>query len=370
MIIRICYFTKKGQELAERLLKVRPDLLAEIRNKEENLEHWVEESFARRLPVLFIGATGIAVRSIAPFVKDKLVDSAVIVMDEKGQFVIPLLSGHMGGANELAVELADLLGATPVLTTATDVEGLFSVDVFARKNHLHVVNRDGIRQVSAKLLRGETIKIWIAEDIVVRDTAYPEGVEILTGDSLQPDVIIRRGKAWQRTVYGKKEGQEVEQEVNCGQRKTKECAQVEDSVKHQCLILETREYVIGMGCKKDKPYADLMAFLQKQGIRELESRLYALASIDLKKSERGLQGVAQYFHLPFLTFPATELEHTEGDFTTSDFVKQTTGVSNVCERAAVCAGGSGTELVVRKTAEDGMTFALARKQPEIVTWET
>lgn len=343
MIIRICYFTKQGRLLADKLMETYPDLVVETRSKEMPLDAWTKESFAQRLPILFIGAAGIAVRAIAPFVKDKLADSAVLVMDEKGQFVIPLLSGHMGGANELAMHLAESLQATPVLTTATDVEGMFSVDVFARKNHLHVVNREGIRTVSSKVLRGEPVKVYIEEGIAVRDVNYPKGIEIVNSVTEAPDVVIRRADDVKVT---------------------------DAELPEACLVLETREYVIGMGCKKGKSYADIMAFLEKQGIAELEKKLYALASIDIKNKERGLLGAAQYLRIPFMTYTAEELAALEGDFSASAFVEHTTGVSNVCERAAMCCAGEDAELMIRKTAADGMTFAAARRKPEIVTWET
>lgn len=373
MIIRICYFTKRGQALAEKLISARPELTAEIRKKEVPLEEWTAECFSQRLPILFIGASGIAVRAIAPFVKDKLADSAVLVADEKGRFVIPLLSGHMGAANELAEELAETLQATPVLTTATDVEGIFSIDVFARKNALRVVNREGIRMVSSKLLRGENIKIWIASDIAVRDGNYPKGVEVVDSLTEEPDVIIRRAqplslqecvKSGDAADCELKEEACLQEEACLLEKNEEELAYPEN-----CLILETKEYVIGMGCKKDKSYEEIMEFLWKCGLSELEQKLYALASIEIKKSERGLQGAAQYLRVPFRTYTAEELNALEGEFTESDFVRQTTGVPNVCERAAVLCAGEGAKLVGRKIAENGITFALARKLPEIVSWE-
>ncbi len=94
---------------------------------------------------------------MAPLIRHKTVDSPVLVLDEAGQFVIPVLSGHLGGANELAQQIAEALHSTVVVTTATDVNGLFAVDVFARKNGLRVCNPEAIRHVSGKLLQGEII---------------------------------------------------------------------------------------------------------------------------------------------------------------------------------------------------------------------
>lgn len=108
--------------------------------------------------MIFIGACGIAVRAIASSVNNKLKDSPVIVIDELGQFVIPILSGHVGGANELAILLAALMNATPVITTATDINNKFAVDVFAKKCRLAIVNKDGIAGVSSKVLAGKWLR--------------------------------------------------------------------------------------------------------------------------------------------------------------------------------------------------------------------
>ena len=111
--------------------------------------------------LVFIGACGIAVRAISPFIESKLTDSPAVVIDESGKFAVPLLSGHIGGANALAKKLADSLGAQPVITTATDINGAFAVDMFAESNGLYIENKDGIAKVTSKILSGQTVKMYI-----------------------------------------------------------------------------------------------------------------------------------------------------------------------------------------------------------------
>ena len=132
---------------------------------------------------VFIGAAGIAVRYIAPSVKDKYTDSPVLVIDEKGQYVIPLLSGHMGGAAALADEVADMIGAVPVHTTATDVQGKFAVDVFAKKNGLVITDREAVKKISAGLLNGEKAALYIEDSSVSIMGTLPE--EIVLCESLE-----------------------------------------------------------------------------------------------------------------------------------------------------------------------------------------
>lgn len=152
-------FTEKGAELAEKIKRLSKEqqLPCEIhtyhgRKQVENLNAWTKEQFSLRNAIIFIGACGIAVRTIAPFLKDKLTDSPVLVLDEAGNYVIPLLSGHVGGANEIALLLAELLGAVPVITTATDINNAFAIDVFAKKHDLSIDKKEGIKKVSAKVL--------------------------------------------------------------------------------------------------------------------------------------------------------------------------------------------------------------------------
>lgn len=133
---------------------------------------------AARHALIFIGACGIAVRAIAPWIMDKLHDSPVLVADEMGKYVIPLLSGHVGGANELAVRLAGALGAIPVITTATDLHDSFAVDIFAKRNDLRICNREGIAKVSAKVLAGEEITMSVQTGHLAVDETIPSGIRL------------------------------------------------------------------------------------------------------------------------------------------------------------------------------------------------
>lgn len=282
----------------------------EVQYVRVGVSDWSEEQMARKNTLLFIGACGIAVRAIAPHLTDKLHDSPVLVMDEAGQYVIPVLSGHIGGANEIALRISQLTGARPVITTATDINDKFAVDVFAGKNGLQIMNKDGIAKVSAKVLAGEEITMGIGQ---------PEGsVDIL--------IAAERGDA------------------------------------EAVLWLKPKEYVIGMGCRKDKEAEQIEGLI----IRTLEElgippeQVWLLTSIDVKKEEPGLLAWSEKYKVPFVTYSAEELKAVPGTFRVSDFVKEQVGVDNVCERAALKVCEPDGELVYRKHAEDGMTIAIAK----------
>lgn len=117
---------------------------------DSSLRDWTGRRFAQSDAIIFIGACGIAVRSIAPFVSSKKTDPAVVVIDEQGKFAISLLSGHIGGANELTEEISNLLHATPVITTATDINNKFAVDVFAKTNGCYISDMTMAKEISAK----------------------------------------------------------------------------------------------------------------------------------------------------------------------------------------------------------------------------
>ena len=297
----------------------------------KSLSDWTKCQMQKKNALLFIGACGIAVRAIAPSIMDKLQDSPVLVMDEKGEHIIPILSGHMGGANELAYLIAKKTGVEPVITTATDLNETFAVDLFAKKNHLHIVNKEGIAKVSSKALAGEEIVMSVESGHIAEDAKVPEGIRLIEyPPSEQVDILIHSS--------------EIEAEAN--------------------IILRPKEYVIGMGCRRGKEADKIEKFISKRletaGI--LTTQIYALASIEQKKDEESLLAWSRKERVPFWAYTAKELEEVSGTFCGSDFVKKIVGVDNVCERAALKACENNGRLIREKYASDGMTIAIAKRE--------
>ena len=309
---------------------------------EQPLTEWTGEQMKARRSLLFIGACGIAVRSIAPFLTDKLNDVPVLVMDEQGRFVIPVLAGHVGGANELALSLAERMGSTPVITTATDLNHCFAVDLFARRNALHIVNKDGIVKVSSRILAGEEVTMAVEEGHLreeeaqtlrgrrgSRKTNIPEGIRLVSTEA-PVDVLVAPAS------YGQ----------------------------GRLLTLRPKEYVIGIGCKRGKAAEQIDHFvnraLKESGISM--EQVAAFASIDRKKDEEGILWMSSHYGISFVTCSAEELQQVEGNFHASEFVKSQVGVDNVCERAALRFSGPGGTLITGKQAEDGITVAIAKRR--------
>lgn len=309
------------------------------------VSEWTKAAFNQYDALVFVGAAAIAVRSIAPCVRDKLTDPAVLVVDEKGQYVVPILSGHVGGANGLARQLAADLQALPVITTATDIQGLFAVDVFAVKNRLILTDRVKAKKISAAILEHECQQVYI-DGLMAYDGKLPKYLGI-TKDIEKADILI-------------------------------DYHLLQPDMKGLCLLPEGMIWM-GIGCRKGTEAAKIKAainhFIQEH---EIDKRAIAgLASIDVKANEQGILEVCRENNWPFVTFTAERLRAQEGNFTASDFVKSKVGVDNVCERAALCAAGDmiheekrelgqnrlsqpcKAELLVKKEIMPGITLAAA-----------
>lgn len=329
MRVELIAFTARGNALAERLAEAltRAGCPAACTREGLRVEAWAARAFGRSEALVFVGAAGIAVRAIAPCLGHKSTDPAVVVVDECGQFVIPILSGHLGGANDLAREIATLIGAVPVITTATDVNGVFAVDQWARRQGLMVCNPEQILSVSSRLLAGETVGFFSDWPI---DGELPHELYPVSREEAQVVLDLHRPEG-------------------------------------NALWLCPKGVRVGMGCRRGTPAAALRTLLEdvltQEGISE--KAVCALCTIDLKKDEPGLQELARERNVPLLTYSAQELAQVPGNFTPSPFVEQITGVDNVCERAALASGGT---LLRKKTAKDGVTVALAMEELHL-TWK-
>lgn len=319
MTVRLISFTDRGEALANRLAE---GLGGEAMRcgRPLSLDAWTAQSFETAEGLIYVGAAGIAVRAIAPYVRSKTQDPAVVVVDETGRFSISLLSGHLGGANELACRAAELCGAVPVITTATDRNGVFAVDSWARMQGCVIENPRRIQEISARLLAGGTVRIssqWpIAGEL-------PKGV-LLTGEQDCDVLLTLSRKPWDG------------------------------------LRIIPKIAVLGIGCKKNASQGAIEAAFrtacEKAGIDD-ENAVKMVCSIDRKAQEPGLLDFCRSHGFPFHTYTAEQLQGVEGSFTSSAFVREITGVDNVCERSAVL--GSGGKLYLKKQTGDGVTMAVA-----------
>ena len=322
MTVELISFTENGGRLAAALAAglERSGHRATCTRKGERAEEWTAAAFRRAEALIFVGAAGIAVRSVAPHLVSKARDPAVVVVDELGRFAVPILSGHLGGANDLARKIAGACGAQAIITTATDVRGLFPVDQWARIQGLRVEEAAKIKMVSAKVLAGETIRLH--SDFPISGTP-PQGVE------------LEEEGPWEVQVTLRGEGSSA-------------------------LKLVPPALTLGVGCKRGTEAQVLERAFETLLSRENLSPLAVnkVCSIHLKKNEPGLLAFCQAHGLKLETFSAGELAALPGEFPSSDFVRQVTGVDNVCQRAAVLGSGVG-KLLGEKYQGEGVTMAVA-----------
>lgn len=338
MKLAVFAFSRRGLETAARVRAAlagpeddcpiyAPERLAgeEIVPITPPLAAFVGPVFRQADALIFVGACGIAVRAIAPHVRDKTADPAVLSVDELARFVIPLLSGHIGGANALAVLLAEALGASAAVSTATDINGRFSVDAWAAERELHIDNMKAAKAVSAAILEGP---VPMCSDFP-RAGELPPGV--IAGEEGPVGICV----SWRR-----KQPFEI------------------------TLLLVPRVIHLGIGCRRGTAAADIRALVDG-ALEEYQihpAAVKTVGTIDLKRDEPGLLAYCREQGWPIEFYTASQLEAVEGDFTPSDFVRRTTGVDNVCERAAALGGG---ELVIRKTLGRGVTVAAAVEEYEV-----
>lgn len=277
----------------------------------------MEALFSDHQALIFIGACGIAVRDIAPYLKNKLVDPAVLVLDDQGKFVIPILSGHIGGANALAKHLADSIGAVAVITTATDGSGKFSCDTWAVTHNCAISSMKTAKDISAAIL---TEDVPLSSEFALPQD-LPKGLVARDTGELGIHIGIHTHSPYTST-----------------------------------LRLIPRIVTLGIGCRRDTPMEAIYAVVREAlDTHRIDHRAVRLvASIDLKQDEVGLLACAKALKASTAFYTADQLNALYGTFTESEFVRRTVGVGNVCERAAVCGGGT---LIIPKTAKDGVTVA-------------
>ena len=292
----------------------------------ENLKELVSQIFCEYEALIFISSCGIAVRMIAPHIRSKLIDPAVIVTDEQGKFAVSLLSGHIGGANALTKLIAEKIGAVPVVTTATDVGGKFSPDSFASANNLHICEPDLAKQIAAAIVNGEKIGFKSDFEFVNR----PD--EFFDNDSAELGICVS--------------------------------ADASQNPFRSTLHLIPKNIVIGVGCRRniDKDVFSDFIINQLSEFHLSVNRISAIHSINLKKAENAVISFAEKYKIPLKFFTAEELMSVEGSFSHSDFVMKTTGADSVCERSAAAGGG---KIIVSKQMGRGVTFAAAETRVTI-----
>lgn len=316
--------THGGKKLAEQLALLLPD--SEVVSSSRSVRTTLAHAWQEYDSLICIMAAGIVVRSIAPLLQDKRTDPAVVVCDEKGEFAVSLLSGHLGGGNTLARQVAHLLGGQAVITTASDVLGHTALDLWCQEQGLTVAGKHQLTRVMAKLVNTGSV------------TLYNDAYDAYLLPELPPDIILTDAPETADVVIS------YRRTPDRGPDKA---------------LLHPEALVAGIGCNRNTPAEEIAEALQQTcAVNNLALQsVCGLASIDLKKDEPGLLAFAEEQGVPIAFYSPEQLNSVEG-VTASAAVLQATGAKGVAEPAAILSSGNGS-LLVRKMKWPNVTVAIS-----------
>ncbi len=305
-------------------------------NTFENLRKTVEALFDRYDGFIFVMAAGIVTRVLGPIANDKSTDPAAVVMDEKGQYAIPLLSGHLGGANNLARFLAREHGAEPVITTATDVHNHPAIDELAKRENLLIESMDPIKTVHRAILSGEAIDVFTEQEL-----DWPDPFRIRP---LHPNQVVQVSDL----PFNASAAVLVTNRIKKG------------TPQGPLLTLRPCNLHAGIGYRKDKSASELIEQIEStlNACYKHQLSLQRIATIDLKSDDPELEEVGKYFGVPIVFFGADELQTVSERVHSSSFVQKVTGTGNVCEAAALLSADPSGTILHEKTARNEITTAL------------
>lgn len=294
----------------------------------QHLSTLLQNNFHKFDSHVFISACGIAVRAVAPLLVSKLSDPAVVVLDQSGKFAISLVSGHLGGANNLAVKISEIIGAQAVITTATDACGLPSIDLLAEKCGLAVLNPEAFKHINAAILDGLEVELFDPHNLL----SVPPGLLIKEIDSID-------------SFSGERAGI---------------CVGAGNSGLHKRVLrLHPKALYLGIGCRKGADVSDIMSLLEDVFKAEHLSlkAVACVASIDIKKDEPGILAAAKLLNAQTIFYSSDELQGIEVSLP-SEFVRQTVGVPGVCEAAALKSSEGRLIICKRKNLKATMAVAV------------
>ncbi|MDR7870497.1 MAG: cobalt-precorrin 5A hydrolase [Tissierellaceae bacterium] len=326
-------FTDKGKLLGERLLAIDSDNyeMEHIHNSrvEGGIRKFLETSWTEYDGFIFISATGIAVRMCQPYIKSKDIDPAVVVLDDGGKFSISLLSGHLGGANNIAKAIGEYLDAIPVITTASDNRGIDSIDLFAKENDYDIEDLSSVTKITSMMVNNKKVGIYTEDEKLIK---YPNLIKIedlkdMT-DSIEGIILITS-----------KKGNEI------------------SSLDLPYTILRPKNINIGIGCRKGVDVEIIVEAIELAlSSSTLSSKsIKSMGTVEIKKDEIGIIKAAEHYNCALEIFTIEDILPLEDRFQKSQFVKDTIGIYSVSEPCAYLLGG---KPIVGKFIHKGVTISI------------
>lgn len=333
-------FTELGGVLGDRLEELDSYNISHIKNSsvENGIKSIMEKIWNEYEGIIFISATGIASRFIAPFIEDKTKDPAIIVIDDRGKFIISLLSGHLGGANKITEDISRQIGGIPVITTASDSRGFDSIDIFAKNNNYYIEDMKSITKLTSMMVNNKRIGFFTEDNVIIN---YPN-IKVL--DSL--DNIGKDKKYIEGLII-----------VSSKIIKDEKLRNI------PYTILRPKNINIGIGCRKNVEEKRIITAIEEalSTVSISNKSIKAIATIEIKKEEKGIIDTAKYYNLPLKIFTIKEIEKIEEMFEKSQFVKDTIGVYSVSEPCAYLLGGN---IILPKSKHNGITISISKEEKD------
>lgn len=307
--------------------------------------------------IIFISSTGIAVRAIASFLEGKDKDPGVVVVDLTCKYAINILSGHLGGGNELTIKVAEILKVQPIITTATDNLGIIAPDVLAKDNNLIIEDLKKAKYIASLLVDGKTVGIKDDYKEIKIGMGY-EGIQELRENCIWITHNLKFDFD-DKLIYN--EVTDINMKENSISNKYNDCLneQIESKELNYSKILKLikKDLILGIGCRRDTDYEKLYDFISNSLIKynfDIKS-VAAIVSVDVKKDETGIIKLAEKINCPFKTFTKEEIKTVQDKYEKSEFVLKTLGITGVCEPSVDLAGA---EVIISKVKSQGMTLAI------------
>lgn len=336
MKIACLSFTDKGKEIGEKLKALG-------KKGEYSFHHYsndeIEGGIKKLLDyiwkeyngLVFISSTGIAIRMINSYIKNKTMDPAIVVIDDRGRFSISLLSGHLGGANELSNWIGKEIDAIPVITTASDNRGIEAIDIFAKQNNYYMDNMKLVTKITGMMVNGKTLGFY-SEDY--KTINYPNIVIVKDLNNIPSEI--------EGLIIVSSENLQIE------------------NINIPYIYLRPKNINIGIGCRKGvegKRIIEAVEFAMKE-LNLSKNSIKAIGTVEVKKDEEGIIDAARYFNCPIKIFTIEEIKEVEDKFEKSQFVKDTIGVYSVSEPSAYLLGG---KLIKEKSKYNGITISISKE---------
>lgn len=334
MKIAILSVSKKGYDLSFKLKELldKDSTIIKCDIYHKDVKNAFNLLFYEYDAIIAIMASGILIRSITHLLESKTTDPAILNIDDNGNFVISMLSGHLGGANKLTVKVADLIGATPVITTSTDVNKKLGIDVLAKDLYLSIDNTKEILHFNKSILEGKEVSFTVNSN-----GNYDYLFDYLNNNTLEMDV----------SIY-------FSSRINDGE--------IEAECDNHTIILRPRNIVFGIGCRRGKSCEEINEAIDvvTNDLKIHKSRINMLSSAEIKKDEQGILDLAEKLDIPVNFVELDKLGLFESsDIQKSDFVMSKFGIPGVCEPSALITAGFDSKLIYKKTAFDGVTVSVA-----------